>query len=135
MNLMTLRGLESGAARKFEKQADEWGRAIAEREDVGFDELKPYLVSLYYDPKYRLEVVFVIPKHTPIKLCSDRRPCSDSGGEIARLENGKLIGKYGWYAVKTHTTGSGSFHGVDDLGHALLLARWAYEEDERAKWM
>ena len=134
MRLMTLKGLESIAERKFEEQASDWVFAIAEREGVSADELRPYLVSLHHDPKYRLEVVFIIPKHTPIKLFSDYVSYSDQGGKVAKLENGKLVGDYDWYAFKTHNTGSVSFHGVDDLGHALLLARWAYEEDERAKW-
>ena len=131
MNLVTLRALESIAERKFEKLADEWVYAIAKRENVGFNDLRPYLVSLYYDPEHRLDVVFVVPKHTPIKILSIY---SSYTPRVAKLENGKLIGNYDWSAFKTHSTGSASFHGVDDLGHALLLAHWAYEEDERAKW-
>ena len=134
MRLVTLKGLEAIAERKFEEQVYKWGRAIEDREGVGPDELKPYLVSLYYEPKWRLEIVFIIPEHTPIKLFSDSKPYSDPPGEAAKLENGKLVGDYDWYADKWHDTRSSSFHRVDDLGHALLLARWAYEEDERAKW-
>jgi len=132
MSLMTLKDLESMAATKFKKQADEWALAIAEREGVDFNDLRPYLVSLHYEPKYRLEAVFVIPEHTPIKLSS---VYSSYTPGVAKLENGKLIGDYDWYTFKTHNTRSVSFHGVDDLGHALLLARWAHEEDERAKWL
>lgn len=131
MSLTTLKNLESTAERKFEERAHKWVYAIAEREGVSADELRPHLVSLYHDPSYRLEVVFVIPGHTPIQLSSGGTSYTP---KVARLENGKLVGKYGWYAYKKHETGSVSFHGVDDLGHALLLARWAYEEDERAKW-
>ena len=70
MRLMTLKGLENVAERKFENLADKWVCAIAEREGVGFNDLRPYLVSLHYGPKDHLEAVFVIPKHTPIKLLS-----------------------------------------------------------------
>lgn len=135
MNLMTLKGLESIAERKFEERADEWVRAIAEREGVGFDELRPYLVSLHYEPKYRLEAVFVVPEHTPIKLLSDFFAYIDSEKmKVASIENGELVGDYVWYVFRTNCNGSVSFHGVKDLGHALLLAHWAHEEDERAKW-
>jgi len=131
MSLITLKDLEGVAKAKFEEQADKWTRAIAEHEGVGFEELRPYLVSLYHHPGYQVDVVFVIPKHTPIKLSSKYSPYTPG---IAKLEDGKLVGDYNWYVFKTHTTGSVSFHGVDGLGHALLLARWAYEEDKRAKW-
>jgi hypothetical protein len=136
MKLLTLNGLESGAEKKFEAQADEWVSAMADREGVGYDELRPHLVSLHYEPKYRLEAVFVIPEHTPIKLCSDYFAYIDSEKmRVASIENGKLVGDYMWYAFRTNCNGSVSFHGVKDLSHALLLARWAYEEDERAKWI
>lgn len=132
MRLITLRGLESAAEKRFKAEADKWVYAIAERESVGFDELRPHLVSLYHHPNYQIEIVFVIPEHTPIKLFSGYSSYTPG---VAKLENGKLVGDYDWYAFKTHTTGSVSFHSVQSLGEALLLARWAYEEDERAKWM
>lgn len=131
MNLMTLKELETIAEIWFEEQADEWVRAIADREGVEFDELRPYVVVLDHHHLRRSEIVFVIPKHTAIKFRSCGYPYER---DTAKLEGGKLIGDYDWYVFRNHSANSVSFNSVKNLGQALLLARWAYEEDERAKW-
>lgn len=128
--LMTLDGLESIARKKFNEQADEWVRAIARREGVGYDELRPHLVSLFRST-HRLEVVFIIPGHTAIQL---NAWVTDSE-QTAKVVGGKLGGDYDWFALRPHSNGSVSFSGTKGLGEALLLSRWAYDDDERAKWI
>ena len=135
MNLLTLKGLESMAEKKFEAQADEWVRAIADREDIGYDELRPHIVSLYHkEENHYLEITFSIPEHNPIQFYSTHYE-KDGSKNVVGIEGGKLIGNYGWYAYRTNYVGSPSFHGCDNLGHALLISRWAHEGNERAKWI
>jgi len=136
MNLLTLKSLENLAEKKFEIQADEWVWAIANLEGVGYDELRPHVISLYYWPGHHCQIVFDIPQHTPIQLhFNDYSKYKEDGMSIIQLGNDELVGKCSWFAYRTNYCGSPSFHGCDNLGHALLVSRWAYEEDERAKWI
>lgn len=135
VNLMTLKGLESIAEKEFEGQADEWAEAIARREGIGFHDLRPYLVSLCYEPGWFLEVVFVIPEHTPIKLWANHYAFEDKERQVVpKIEDGKVIGDYCWMAFREHSTGSPSFTGVKSLGHALLLSRWANDGNMKAEY-
>lgn len=132
MNLMTLTGLEAIAEKEYEKQADEWVRALAKREGLDVEMLRPHLIAAYHMPNVKTDLTFRFPGHSVIRLASDDR---DGKEYVAHIEGGKLVGPYTWYAYRVNCVGSASFHGCEGLGHALLVARWAHDHDERAEWV
>ena len=126
MKLLTLRGLEAIAEKQWEEKAKQLVRAIAEQEGVDFNQLYPYLVD-YSFGNGRVDAIFKLPGHTAIRLFGGyghRAP--------ANLVNGEIDGDYGWMAWAYRKMGSPAFTGCENLGEALLLARWAYEQDNRA---
>lgn len=136
VNLMTLKWLESVAEKEFESRADEWVKAIAKREGVGFDELRPYLVSLLHDKGYMTELVFAIPGHTPIELLSDFMHFApdyiNAKARVAHLADGELVGEYRWYAHRNHDDHTCFYTVRYDLGQALMLAQRAYDKEKDA---
>lgn len=125
---MTLAELEKAAERRWEEDAKRLVQAIAERENVEFDELYPYLIDYGLGSNW-VHASFKFPGHSLVVL-------QGGLGVEPPLELTKkgLRGKHIWMAHIKPRTGGQRYTGYDSLGEALLTARWSHEQDDRALW-
>lgn len=128
MKKKTLAELEQLAERHWEKEAKRLVQAIAERENVEFDELYPHLVDYGLSSNW-VHASFKFPGHSLVIL--------QGGLGISpplKLTEKGLQGKHTWMAHINPKSGGPHFTGYDNLGEALLMAKWSYEQDKRALW-